>query len=77
MQIIISVSYTHLYTEKDGTEFISGKLNAEQGSTFAFAIIVDGKVAGSIGAFRQANIHSRTAEMGYYIGEEYLSLIHI
>ncbi len=59
------------YTEKDGTEFISGKLNAEQGSTFAFAIIVDGKVAGSIGAFRQANIHSRTAEMGYYIGEEY------
>ena len=35
------------------------------------AIEIDGKVAGSIGAFRQANIHSRTAELGYYLGEEY------
>ena len=26
---------------------------------------------GSIGAFRQDNIHNRTAEMGYYIGEPY------
>ncbi len=59
------------YTEKDGAEFISGMLNAKQGSTFAFAITVDDKVAGSIGAFRQDNIHSHTAEMGYYIGEDY------
>jgi RimJ/RimL family protein N-acetyltransferase len=59
------------YSERDGEEFISSMLNAEQGSTYAFAIIADGKVVGSIGAFRQANIHSRTAEIGYYIGEEY------
>lgn len=59
------------YTEKDGEDFINGMLNAEQGNTFAFAIAVDGNVAGSIGVFRQANIHSRTAEMGYYIGEDY------
>ena len=26
---------------------------------------------GSIGAFRKENIHVRTAEMGYYIAEEY------
>ncbi len=26
---------------------------------------------GSIGVFRQANIHSRTAEVGYYIAEPY------
>lgn len=59
------------YTAKDGKEFISDMLHADQGSTFAFAILVDGKVAGSIGAFRQANIHSHTAEMGYYVGEEH------
>jgi RimJ/RimL family protein N-acetyltransferase len=57
------------YTEKDGAEFISGTLSAGQGGAFAFAIIADGKVAGSIGAFRQANIYSRTAEIGYCVGE--------
>jgi RimJ/RimL family protein N-acetyltransferase len=59
------------YTEKDGAEFIDSMLAVAQGAAFPFAILVDGKVAGSIGAFRQSNIHSRTAEMGYYVGEEY------
>jgi RimJ/RimL family protein N-acetyltransferase len=46
-------------------------MNADTNNTFAFAITVDGTVAGSVGAFRQSNIHSRTAEMGYYVGEDY------
>ncbi|MDO5575952.1 MAG: GNAT family protein, partial [Fibrobacter sp.] len=32
---------------------------------------VNNKVVGSIGAFRQGNIHFRTAELGYYIAEPY------
>lgn len=59
------------YTEQDGIEFISDMLSADENDTFAFAIIVDGKVIGSIGVFRQDNIHRRTAELGYYIAEEY------
>jgi RimJ/RimL family protein N-acetyltransferase len=59
------------YSEKDGEDFINAMLNAEQNSTFAFAITVDGRAIGSIGAFRGINIHSRTAEVGYYIGENY------
>ncbi len=59
------------YTEKDGTDFISAILSADQNDTFAFAITVNDKVIGSIGAFRQENIHRQTAEMGYYIAEEY------
>ena len=46
-------------------------LSADENSTFAFAITKAGRVIGSIGAFRQENIHSRTAEVGYYIAEEY------
>lgn len=46
-------------------------LSSDKDSTFAFAITLDDKVIGSIGVFRQDNIHSRTAEMGYYIGEPY------
>ena len=59
------------YTEKDGKEFISTMLAANENDTFAFAITVNGKVIGSIGAFRQTNIHNKTAELGYYIAEEY------
>ena len=59
------------YTEQDGAEYISAMLAEDENETFAFAISVDGKAVGSISVFRQANIHRRTAELGYYIAEEY------
>ncbi len=59
------------YTEKDGSDFISAMLSADDNETFAFAITVDDKVIGSIGVFRQSNIHRQTAELGYYIAEDY------
>ena len=59
------------YTEQDGKEFISAMLAANENDTFAFVITVNGKAIGSIGAFRQGNIHRQTAELGYYIAEEY------
>ena len=59
------------YTEQDGANFISDMLSADENETFAFAITVDNKVVGSIGVFRQGNIHRLTAELGYYIAEEY------
>lgn len=46
-------------------------MKADENETFAFAITVDNIAIGSIGIFRQGNIHRRTAELGYYIGEEY------
>ena len=59
------------YTEQDGIDFISAILSANENKTFAFAITTEGKVIGSIGVFRQGNIHRLTAELGYYIAEEY------
>ena len=59
------------YTEQDGKKFISTVLAANENDTFAFAITVNEKVIGSIGALRQTNIHNKTAELGYYIAEEY------
>ena len=59
------------YSEKDGIDFISSMISANEDETFAFAITLDDKVIGSIGVFRQQNIHRQTAEMGYYIAEEY------
>lgn len=59
------------YTEQDGIDFISAMLSADKNDTFAFAVTIDDKAIGSIGAFRQSNIHQLTAELGYYIAEEY------
>lgn len=59
------------YTEQDGKDFISAMLSADENETFAFAITVNNIVIGSIGIFRQGNIHRQTAELGYYIAEEY------
>ena len=61
------------YTEQDGKEFISAMLSADESETFAFAITIDNMVIGSISIFRQGNIHRQTAELGYYIAEEYWS----
>lgn len=59
------------YTEQDGKEFITAMLSADENETFAFAVTVNDIAIGSIGIFRQGNIHRRTAELGYYIAEEY------
>ena len=59
------------YTEQDGADYISAMLSADENETFAFAITVEGKAVGSIGVFRQVNIHRQTAELGYYLAEEY------
>lgn len=61
------------YTELDGKDYISDMLSANKDDTFAFAITADNKVVGSIGVFRQGNIHRQTAELGYYVAEEYWS----
>lgn len=59
------------YTEQDGKDYISDMLSANEDDTFAFAVTADNKVVGSIGVFRQGNIHRQTAELGYYVAEEY------
>ena len=59
------------YTIRDAEEYISAMISANKDTTYAFAITLDDKVIGSIGAFRKDNIHFRTAETGYYISESY------
>ena len=59
------------YTINDAKDYITAMLSADKTKTFAFAIEANNEVIGSIGVFRCDNIHFRTAEMGYYIGEPY------
>ena len=59
------------YTTNDARDFIMAMLNADKKTTYPFAITVEDKVVGSIGVFRKENIHSRTAEIGYYVAEQH------
>lgn len=59
------------YTADDAKAYIGFINKADKNKTFAFAVIYCGKLAGSIGIFRQENIHCKTAELGYYIGEKF------
>lgn len=59
------------YTVSDAKDFISAMLTADSHNTFAWAITVDNVAVGSIGVFRKDNVHRLSAEMGYYIAEEY------
>ncbi len=59
------------YTQDDALFYINSCLSADKNNEFCFAIVYNGKVVGSIGIFRQGNIHFRTAELGYYVGVDY------
>lgn len=59
------------YTKEDADCFISEMLAADPNQTYAFAVTADDVLAGSIAVYRQDNIHFRTGELGYYLGEPF------
>ena len=59
------------YTENDAQDFIRSVLNADNGTQYVFAITYGGKIVGNIGVHRKDNVHRLTAELGYYIAEQY------
>lgn len=62
-------AFPHPYTVEDGIKFIT-KVSIDN-PTRAFTIEINGKAAGSIGVFPQTDIHSKNAEMGYWLAEEF------
>ena len=56
------------YTLDDDKAFIHQTMHDNQ---YYWAITYQNQVIGSIGVFRQTNVHYRSAEMGYYLSEDY------
>ena len=52
------------YTEQDAGDYITAMLSADENSTFAYAITIDDRAGGSVGAFRQGDLHRPAAEEG-------------
>lgn len=59
------------YALEDAHFFIRETLQANPEKLYAFAILADGALAGSISVTRAENVHSRTGELGYYLGESF------
>ncbi|MCX8131531.1 MAG: GNAT family N-acetyltransferase [Clostridia bacterium] len=64
-------AFPHPYTIDDAREFIALQKDNNNGLSKIFAIVVDGRVAGSIGAFLKGDVYRKNAEIGYYLAEEY------
>ena len=60
------------YTIEDARQFLMGVTRRARGAAeFTLAIEVDGQVVGGIGIVRGTDIERMTAELGYWLGEEY------
>lgn len=62
-------AFPYPYMENDGKAFIEMVLNNTHSKVFA--IDVNGEAVGSIGIFPQSDIHAKSAEIGYWLSEEY------
>jgi [ribosomal protein S5]-alanine N-acetyltransferase len=62
-------AFPHPYTIDDAKNWIKIAEVSPQGTLFA--IVVDGKAAGGIGIHLQSDVHKYSAEMGYWLGEDY------
>ncbi len=61
--------FPHPYTKDDGIKYLASV--SQQYPTQIFTISVNGEAVGSIGLFPQTDIHTKNAEMGYWLSEEY------
>jgi ribosomal-protein-alanine N-acetyltransferase len=61
--------FPHPYTLEEAKKWI--KFNTEIHPVENMAIVVDGRIAGSIGMMKMADIYRKNIEVGYFVGEEY------
>jgi RimJ/RimL family protein N-acetyltransferase len=62
--------FPHPYSEEDGKQFIETVL-AKPKPTTNKTIVIDGKAVGGIGIVLQSDVERISAEIGYWIGENY------
>lgn len=61
--------FPHPYTINDGIKWIKSNLDIIPAKNMA--ILVDDKIAGSIGLKLQEDVYRKNAEVGYFLGEAY------
>lgn len=63
--------FPHPYTENDARYYIESCINSSEEKQICRAITVDDRAVGSIGVFLGSDVHQKSAELGYWLAEEY------
>ncbi len=61
--------FPHPYTIEDARKFLGAEVNSEPITNFC--IEVDGAAVGGIGVRMGQDVHRRTAELGYWLGQKF------
>lgn len=67
--LMLRDQFPHPYTDADAEAWLA--YVARQRIVTNFAIVVDGEAAGGIGVAPQPDVHRRSAEIGYWLGEAF------
>lgn len=59
------------YREEDAVRYIRSCLDSSEARQLVYAVTAEGAAVGSAGIFRREDISCRTAEIGYWLGEDY------
>lgn len=59
------------YTLADAERFVQDCVSKEGEQQLARAVMIEGKAAGSIGVFVKDDVYEKSAELGYWLAEEY------
>lgn len=63
--------FPYPYTIEDAKGYIDICLNTDESKNLFYAIDVEGKAVGSIGVFVKDDVYCKSAEIGYWLGEDY------
>ncbi|MFA5657755.1 MAG: GNAT family protein [Oscillospiraceae bacterium] len=63
--------FPYPYTLSDAEFYVNMCIEADEKTQCTRAIVVDGKAVGSIGFFLKDDVYSKSAEIGYWLGEPF------
>lgn len=63
--------FPYPYTEEDAVRFIEFCQTQDLQKTRNLAIVIDGQAVGGIGITVGSDIYEKSAELGYWLGEDY------
>lgn len=63
--------FPYPYTRNDAEWYINDCISKEGNNQITRAIVVDNHAVGSIGIFVQSDVYRKSAELGYWLGEEF------
>lgn len=64
-------AFPYPYTEEDAKWYVNDCIAKGDRRQLTYAIVVENKAVGSIGVFVQDDVYEKSAELGYWLAEDY------